>query len=310
MDTIAILLATYNGDKYLEAQLKSICQQTYKNIKCYIHDDGSKDNTIKLLQKYSKNYVELFKIIEAPSTGGARANFMFLLRQVNEKYIMFCDQDDIWLPEKVEIMYKRIKEIEAGTDNNKPIVGFSDLVVVDQNLIEISDSFMSMTKRNTVELTINRLLARNAAPGCTMIINNSLANRALNYLKEENLEMHDWWFMLIAATFGEIFYVNKGLMLYRQHINNEVGAHKRYSLVKVKKLFNLSLVSSTKKNILSGIRFAEELLLFKDLDYINRTMLEELVESNKMGKFNKIKTHMKYKMYPDIITAIWIIICI
>ena len=142
MEQIDILLATYNGEKYLEEQLNSILNQTYSNIRILISDDCSKDKTRKILEKYAQkdNRIQLY--FQEKNLGYVK-NFEFLLRQVENDIYMLSDQDDVWQETKVEHTYKKL--IESNAD-----LVFTDLEVVDENLKTIYPSFndyMKLTRK-------------------------------------------------------------------------------------------------------------------------------------------------------------------
>ena len=130
---IAILMATYNGAKYLREQIDSILSQTSGLWHLYIHDDGSKDGTIEILNDYATRCAETVTVLDYPSQGGALQNFMSLLEKVEADYYMFSDQDDVWYPTKVEKSYLAMKEQEA-LHPDKPIIVHSDVRVVDSQL--------------------------------------------------------------------------------------------------------------------------------------------------------------------------------
>ena len=137
---IAILMATYNAEKYLHAQIDSILSQTCKDWHLFIHDDGSKDNTMVILRAYADNYPQEITLLDYPPQHGAWRNFLSMLNKVESNYYMFSDQDDVWLPEKIETEYKAIKKLEDKEGKNKPIVVYSDLIVTDSELNTISPS--------------------------------------------------------------------------------------------------------------------------------------------------------------------------
>ena len=131
---VEILLATYNGEKYLSELIDSLLEQSYRNILITISDDSSTDGTMGIIKKYKDEYPGLFRIL--PHTdrfGNAKDNFFFLLRNSVADYVFLCDQDDVWLPEKVEIM---IDELQRH--DNEPALVHCDLEVVDNNLVLIN----------------------------------------------------------------------------------------------------------------------------------------------------------------------------
>ena len=130
--TTAILLATYNGEKFLREQLDSLLQQTYSDWTLYIHDDGSTDSTKEIIKEYEQKY-ENITMLRYPSQKGAKNNFMSLLERVEANYYLFCDQDDVWRKDKVEKEMARMMVLEKDFPG-KPVLVFSDLYVVDINL--------------------------------------------------------------------------------------------------------------------------------------------------------------------------------
>ena len=132
-EQIDVLMATYNGEKYLEEQINSILNQTYRNIRLIISDDCSKDNTREILKQYEEND-ERIKVYYQEENLGYIRNFEFLLNKVENEIYMLSDQDDVWLPQKIEKSYELLKQENAD-------LVFGDLEVVDENLNTIYSSF-------------------------------------------------------------------------------------------------------------------------------------------------------------------------
>lgn len=221
--TIAILLATYNGCHFIREQLDSIFSQTNECWHLYVHDDGSKDGTLEILSEYENRYSGRMTVLKYDSQGGAKNNFLSLLEKVEAPYYMFSDQDDVWLPNKVEIEYARMKEAESH-EGAKPILVFTDLVVVDVNKNVINPSFWEyegiypkFVKRFT------DLAALNIVTGCTMLFNHK-AKEILGKSYGKAM-MHDAWIaMHVIACGGALCEVDTATMLYRQHGDNTLGA--------------------------------------------------------------------------------------
>lgn len=230
-DQIAILLASYNGERYIREQLNSLFQQTNQNWHLYIHDDGSKDQTLSIIEEYQVRYPERITILEGPATGSSRDNFFYLLSQVNAPYYFFCDQDDVWLPQKIQKTYERMIEIE---DKDLPCLVFTDLKVVDESLNTIAEKMEDYQKLNYKDLSFKQLMVQAAVTGCTVVINQKLRMEMLRNNDHENIIMHDWWASMIAAKFGKITCLNEPLILYRQHSENNVGA-KNYTFFEISK---------------------------------------------------------------------------
>lgn len=218
---LAILIATYNGEKYLEEQIQSILDQSYSDWSIFIHDDGSTDNTNTIIDLYVDKYPTRIFRVKGKSCGCARNNFFFLTENVEAEYYMYCDQDDIWLPDKIQKTYNRMKKIE---DKSIPTLVYTELSVVDNNMEMIAERMSSYQNLDCNNNKLNRLLIQNVVTGCTMMINRSLRDIMIRYKDVQNIRMHDWWAALIASAVGKISYIDEPTILYRQHLGNSVGA--------------------------------------------------------------------------------------
>lgn len=237
LEKIDVLMATYNGEKYIETQIQSLLNQTDQNFCLYICDDHSKDNTKAIIEKYAKDYPEKIKIIVSEKNLGAIQNFSFLLNHsMNHSkadYVMFADQDDIWMKDKIEKSLAKMKHLEKVHGKDLPLLVHTDLTVVDQNLNILGQSFWKYTHLKPFSFhTTNRFLVQNVVTGCTMMLNRQLCQLSLPVPNEAL--MHDWWIALTAATFGKIGIVNEPTILYRQHGSNTLGA-KKFKLFKTLK---------------------------------------------------------------------------
>jgi len=227
MKKIDILLSTFNGEKYIKELIDSLMKQTITDWRLLIRDDGSLDNTIKIISEYAKNNPDKIVFAEDKEKHlGACQSFARILELADADYIMFCDQDDVWLEDKVEITFNKMQEIEREF-RDKPILVHTDLKVVDQNLRIISESMWRYQKLQPERKSLNYLLVQNNVTGCTMMINKKLKELVLSIPQEAMV--HDWWMALIASALGEIGIVNESTILYRQHGKNDIGA-KKYSL--------------------------------------------------------------------------------
>lgn len=224
MNQIDILLATYNGEAYLSEQIDSIINQSYDNWIMLIRDDGSKDGTLDIIEWYTKKYYnKIFLIKDGKKNLGVCGNFSALLNNSRSDYVMFCDQDDVWIKDKIKITFQKMKEMENTNSPHCPILVHTDLIVVDRNLEKISSSFWKFSHLNpVVQKTFSRLLIQNFVTGCTMMINRSLKN--LSPVIPVSAMCHDWWLALVACAFGKIESLPTPMVLYRQHQSNEIGA--------------------------------------------------------------------------------------
>lgn len=243
---VMILLATYNGEKYLRDLIDSILNQTYKKWVIMVSDDGSADSTLEILKEYQQKHLKKILIVEKDSqSGSACGNFFYLMEHCADAYMMFCDQDDVWEPYKIEITLKRLLEIEK-IEEKQPALVFTDLAVVDGTLQPIASSFIRYSKLNANRVGLHQLLIQNTVTGCTVMINKPLRDMALEVQNKENIMMHDWWLALVASLFGVIGYVDRATIQYRQHENNEVGATNTRSVsYLLNRLFNNNVIKKS-----------------------------------------------------------------
>ncbi len=219
-----VLLATYNGAAFLPAQLESILSQTH-GWKLLVRDDGSSDGTKKIVSNRAADGTPVILMDDGQPRLGARSNFARLLEKAREMGADYCtlsDQDDVWLPSKLDEQFKQMKSLERKFPHC-PILIHSDLEVVNQNLKIIHPSFMQYQKiHHESSNPLRVLLCQNFVTGSTVMMNRSLLQLALPVPKEAL--MHDWWLALCAAAFGRLEYYGMPLVKYRQHGNNEIGA--------------------------------------------------------------------------------------
>ena len=232
--TVDILLATYNGERYVGEQIESIQGQTYKDWRLLVSDDCSSDGTLGVVKSYAAGDSRISVASEGVRYGGAKENFFALMAKSSAPYVMFCDQDDFWLPPKVEKSLEAIHSLEAKSGKDKPLLVFCDMKVVDAGLGVISDSFETYRHFDPHRLSLRHLIAQNVAAGCCMLANRAALDLLDNSGQHERIEMHDWWLMLAVSAFGHIGYIEEPLSLYRQHGDNEVGAVKYSPLTTAK----------------------------------------------------------------------------
>ncbi len=278
-DKAAILMATYNSGKYINEQIESILNQCYTDTMLYIHDDGSRDSTKKIISDYSEKYPDKIVIIEGKPTGNATGNFFFLMNQVEAPYYMFSDQDDVWLEDKVDITYHKMKEMAEKYSDEKPLLVSTDLKVVNEKLNVISESMREYSKiKMAQQIATNKLLIQNYAVGCTLMLNRKLRDMAIGS-ENDKIVMHDWWLALIANIFGHYENIDRSTILYRQHGGNEVGADNigiKYSLGKIGRLKkNHEIIQKTRDQA------AELCRSFKVDDKV-------VLEYSILGDYNKI----------------------
>lgn len=299
MKKIAVLLSTFNGEKYLEQQLNSLFEQSYKSFEIIARDDRSSDGTLSILKSYN------IRIIESNKNLGAKESFIELLKYAFEntdaEYFMFCDQDDVWKKDKIEKTLIKMQEIEKESEF-KPILVHTNLEVVDNELKRISNSLWEYEQILPQYNTFNRLVMQNTITGCTVMINRELALKSL-FIPTSAI-MHDWWIGLIVSKFGVVSYLNESTILYRQHSNNTIGAKNRKQ-INIVKFFLSSCFNFIKKdkeyikhleiNIVQARAFLE--LFKKDLDQNTINMIENFINIKKSNFFIKRVIIFKYKFF-------------
>jgi glycosyltransferase involved in cell wall biosynthesis len=217
MINTAVLLSTYNGGKFLSQQLDSIFNQTYSQFTLYIRDDGSTDNTLEILNDYSSKYENIVILNDEKNNIGAPSSFLCLLKCVDAKYYMFCDQDDVWLENKIEVQVENIEK--SNYNQNLPIVVFHDLILTNSDGIVIKESFWDLQNFQVDKIGFESVFVKNNITGCTCLINQSMKNEILKF-NVNSVLMHDHIIALIAYGYGKAISIKKGLILYRDHSNS------------------------------------------------------------------------------------------
>lgn len=227
---VAIVLATYNGENFIKQQLDSLLAQEYTDFIIVARDDASLDATPSILQDYASMHPEKFWLVKGGENLGASASFSALIEYVlaqkdalglEQAYMMCCDQDDVWHPDKIGKSVQAMLALEAKHPYRACLV-HSDLRVIDAQGQELAPSFFSYQGIRPHKHSFARLLVSNSVTGCTAMINEKLAHLACPIPAQAI--MHDWWLALVASSVGHIQPVDEPLMDYRQHENNTLGA--------------------------------------------------------------------------------------
>jgi glycosyltransferase involved in cell wall biosynthesis len=231
---VEVLLATYNGERFLREQIDSIIGQDYENIRVLARDDGSRDGTVEILNEYAQRFPERFRVMPASAAaGGPKANFLLLMKASTADYICFSDQDDVWLPDKVSRSKRAMDQLESRWGRKVPLLVFTDLRLVDDKLKTLHPSFW--TYMGIIPERINRLaqlMVHSVVTGCTAMLNRRLLELSLRMPDEAY--MHDGWVSWLAAYMGKSRIVKAQTVLYRQHDRNVVGTGASLDALEVK----------------------------------------------------------------------------
>ena len=291
-EQIDILLATYNGEKYLKELVESILNQTYKNIRLIISDDCSKDRTREILKEYAKRDSRIVIYNQEQNIGYVK-NFEFLLKKVESDFYMLSDQDDVWLPQKVEKSLKKLKEENAD-------LVFGDLEVVDKDLKTIHPSFndlMLLSRKIQKYIKSYKLnYLYNCITGCTVLAKSKFISKILPIPTNSKYFIHDHWIGIIMSTYGKVAYMPEKYIKYRQHGDNQVGtnkiSHKFTKLLQVRELFINVKLGVFATYVANNNRFPKEIqeLNQKALDYF------KMIKDKKNFNFKNWKIfHELYK---------------
>lgn len=220
-----ILMATYNGERYLQEQMESLLAQTCTDWHLTIRDDGSTDKTQDIIDHYLSAFPNKISQLNDGGSLGARDSFQMLLNASTADYVFFADQDDVWSPNKLERMLALMQETEAQCPKGTPLVLHCDLEVVDSTLNTIAPSFWAYSnlRPELLDNDIHFLAIANDVTGCAMLLNKAARELSLPFY--EHAYMHDAWITLVVkANGGKVIPVHEALVRYRQHGNNTLGA--------------------------------------------------------------------------------------
>ncbi len=226
---VAVVMAVYNGGRFLEDQIASILNQSYPHIHLYVRDDGSTDNSVRIIRNLLVQHPGQITLLEDEEKRlGVVGNFQrlleFVLAHERESYIMLADQDDVWLPGKVAATLQKMQTMELWAGTETPLLVHTNLCVTDAHLDVLDPSFWHYQNLNPARDDPRSLCMQNMVTGCTVMINKPLLLKALPI--PDSVIMHDWWLALVASAFGAIRFLPQATMFYRQHGKNDTGAQK------------------------------------------------------------------------------------
>ncbi|MFM7471845.1 MAG: glycosyltransferase family 2 protein [Nodosilinea sp.] len=290
---IDIVLASYNGEKYIDEFIKSLISQTHQNWRLIISDDSSQDNTLSIINHHIASESRIILVNQARQ-GGVVSNFNKALAYVDADYIMFADQDDLWKPNKLTNSINKFREIEQATGNTVPLLLFTDLTLADEKLEIIAPSFYRYHGFDPLNnLLTNYLSWCSTLYGCTALFNRALLT--VVYPIDHRVLMHDQIFAFFASLLGRVIFLDEQTVLYRQHESNVIGGARNRLDHKLKNFINYyKKVENYHKKIISQANFINERLskidLDLDLDLDRLSFLSCIVSSNLFARLQFWKT--------------------
>lgn len=212
---IAVLMSTYNGEKYLKEQLDSLIQQELKPTKVLIRDDGSNDDTVNLLEDYASKY-SFIEYYCGKNIGPAKSFFELINKCEYYDYYALCDQDDVWYKDKLSSAIKLLEK----EDNNIPLLYAGRFVLTDENLNPLNSNVSKLYSFSDFAHS----LIYHTAPGCTFVFNNEARKQVIKYdVNKEYCVIHDAIIHKVVTMFGKMILDEEPHMYYRQHKNNVYG---------------------------------------------------------------------------------------
>jgi glycosyltransferase, family 2 len=213
-------MATYNGEKYLYEQIESILNQSYKNWILLIRDDKSEDSTVTIIEEYEKKDSRIRLLRDRKGNLGFVKNFEELLKNSQEEFVMFSDQDDYWEKDKIKNYIEILQKDEKLSQI--PLLIHSNSFICDKELKIVKEKFVDSSIAS--EKNGNSYFFSYVVQGSTVMINRKLKEICIPFLS--SVTLHDRYFHLISEFFGKRIFIDKSLMKYRQHMNNEIGARR------------------------------------------------------------------------------------
>lgn len=212
---LIVLMSSYNGEKYIREQLDSLLRQTLQPDLIYIRDDGSKDDTVAILDEYAGKY-PFIRYYCGENKGPAKSFWELICNCEEADYYALCDQDDVWFDDKLSVALEKLKE----EDNEIPLLYCSKYTLTDGDLHPIDSNVSSLYGFSDFPHS----LIYHTAPGCTFVFNHESRKKIVRYdIEKEYCVIHDAIIHKVVTLFGRMILDDKSHMYYRQHGNNEIG---------------------------------------------------------------------------------------
>lgn len=282
---VNILMSTYNGQQFLAEQIRSIQEQSYTDWTLFIRDDGSSDNTKEILKDFEHQDSRIHLIDNDKSDNlGVIKSFHKLVNHDRADYYFFSDQDDVWLPNKLELSLKEAQNYLADL----PLMVYMDLKVVNQDLKIMTESMVkSQSHHANTELV--QELTENTVTGGVAMINHALAEM---WQVTDDILMHDWYLALLASAFGNLVFIDQPGELYRQHSDNVLGA--RTLSKRFKKWIRPHILFAVYWDLIKNSQKQARHLLQMPLSQSNRELIEAFVTIMDKPMLERFRILRKY----------------
>ena len=285
MAEIAIIMATYNGERFLREQIDSILDNSFKDIELHICDDGSTDGTEAIATEYVQKYQGKVFFHKNEKNLRVIKNFLVNIKKFDAPYYMLCDQDDFWLKNKVETEVKALECLEREYGEHSLLEIYSNYYVSDASL-----NNKRVVYQNDMHADFNHLVIQNWIMGCTMMVNEALLKYGRVIPPES--ENHDRWLSIIASLYGHIEYISEPLMIHRVHNQN---ATTQADTTSIKNRLTRVIRRYSKEGLHT---FREKnIKLYKDLDSIHLAQQYPLWHFKMIALQHGSKSFKAYKKY-------------
>lgn len=282
---VNILMSTYNGQQFLAEQIRSIQDQSYTDWTLFIRDDGSSDNTKEILKDFERQDSRIHLIDSDKSDNlGVIKSFHKLVNHDRADYYFFSDQDDVWLPNKLELSLKEAQNYLADF----PLMVYMDLKVVNQDL-EIMTESMVKSQSHHANTELVQELTENTVTGGVAMINHALAEM---WQETDDILMHDWYLALLASAFGNLVFIDQPGELYRQHSDNVLGA--RTLSKRFKKWIRPHILFAVYWDLIKNSQKQASHLLQMPLSQSNRELIEAFVTIMDKSMLERFRILRKY----------------
>lgn len=282
---VNILMSTYNGQQFLAEQIRSIQDQSYTDWTLFIRDDGSSDNTKEILKDFEHQDSRIHLIDSDKSDNlGVIKSFHKLVNHDRADYYFFSDQDDVWLPNKLELSLKEAQNYLADL----PLMVYMDLKVVNQDL-EIMTESMVKSQSHHANTELVQELTENTVTGGVAMINHALAEM---WQETDDILMHDWYLALLASAFGNLVFIDQPGELYRQHSDNVLGA--RTLSKRFKKWIRPHILFAVYWDLIKNSQKQARHLLQMPLSQSNRELIEAFVTIMDKPMLERFRILRKY----------------